>query len=401
MNRIKPMFFWLLTATLLNTGCSGDDNLIFGPQQKTTYSGQFLDSAVANLDYNSPTQSGTTDAKGRFNYLEGELIAFAVGNVALGTAAGQAIVTPINLIPDSNSTTPEVQNITRFLLALDQDDDPRNGIAISPAVKSAAENWPSVDFSASDFDSKITAIVSEAGSIDGKIATLPNSSKAREHLEKSIYCAYSGGYTGVFSGSSSRGEWMLIIDSEVGEIAGVGSDSSGATFRLVKGKLSADSASSFRSEFHADTTTAQPTPEWTGNVSPSGDIAGSGNAFLPDESISLTGSRKSLTLPEETNGDIYRGTIQMKDGSSDTSKLVEVGLVRLLINDNTLSGKGYLYAENTEFDIPATPLLSGEGFNFSAAGKEFIGRLTGNSIIMGVKDLSTENIGGGNACKTS
>ena len=397
MNQNNQSLFWLAIASIFIAGCDGNDVPTFGPEQKKIYSGQFLDSAVANLDYSSATQAGTTDAKGIFSYQEDESVTFAVGNITLGTAAGQAIITPVDLIPNSSSSTAEVQNISRFLLALDQDDDPRNGITISPAVRSAAGSWTSVDFSATDFDSQIAAILAEAGSVDGRTVEMPSSTEAKEHLEKSIFCAYGGGFIGIFSGSSSQGEWMLVVDDD-GNIAGVGSDNSGTDFRL-NGELNADSSSSFWADFYPDNAT-QPTARWEGNIYSSGSITGSWNNNSQGEILSLAGNRKLLALPNETKGDIYKGTIQLSNGTvNDAFNVNDVGIIVLAVDNNTVSGKGYLYSDNTEFVVPNTTLAA-DNFGFEAVGKEFLGRIEEGGIILGLTDLATGKVGGGTACKT-
>lgn len=348
MNQNKQILFWLVTATVINTGCDGNDVPIFGEQQEEIYSGQFLDSAVANLDYKSSTRSGTTDTKGLFSYQNGESVTFSVGKVILGETAAQKIVTPVNLVSDSDTSTPEVQNITRFLLALDQDNDSRNGITISTAVKTAANSWSQIDFATADFDSQVANIITETGNADNRTATLPDANEAREHLEKSILCAYSGGYTGTFSGSSSQGEWMLVIDDD-GNIYGVGSDSNNIKFKLKRGKLDTNSSSSFWADFQPENMT-QTTAKWEGNVSSEGDITGSWNNTDSGETINLKGSRKILTLPANTKGKIYRGTIQSGEKTANnTFDIIDTGIIILAIDDNTITGKGYLYYENIEF----------------------------------------------------
>ncbi len=395
----KTLFPWLLAATVLNAGCSGDDLPVFDQQQKTA-TGQFLDSAVANLDYRTPTLSGETDSRGQFGYLEGESVTFAIGNVTLGTAPGQPTITPMSLVPNGSSATPAVQNISRLLLALDEDGDAGNGITLSAGIKSAAQQWPPVDFFSEEFDNAVAAILAEAGSIDGRSAALPAATKAKEHLEKSFYCAYSGGYSGTFTGPSRQGQWTFVVDDE-GNIAGVGNSAGDTPFSL-SGKLNADAAGTFTSKLSADTA-MQPAPEWSGELSPSGTITGSGTFGSTEENINLTGSRKTVPLPAGTGGDIYRGTLQLgAETAGGDFELTGVGVMSIAINNNKLSGKVYLFSEDRVFDIPAdTALLEGNGFTFETAGKLFIGRLQGDSIIMGLNDLLTTNIaGGGTACKT-
>jgi len=46
--------------------------------------GIFLDSPVQGLEYQTRTQSGITNEKGEFNYLEGETVTFLVGGFGAG-----------------------------------------------------------------------------------------------------------------------------------------------------------------------------------------------------------------------------------------------------------------------------------------------------------------------------
>ena len=66
--------------------------------------------------------SGITDGAGTFMYHEGESITFLVGDIMLGSAPGNFIMTPIDLVPGAvDETHPTVTNICRLLQSLDQD----------------------------------------------------------------------------------------------------------------------------------------------------------------------------------------------------------------------------------------------------------------------------------------
>ena len=99
------------------------------------HTGMFLDSAVDGLYYETPTQSGVTDMNGTFTYMDGEMVRFHVGDVLLGEAPAEAIMTPVDLVPGATDEThPVVTNICRFLQTLDEDGDPANGIYIPDTV---------------------------------------------------------------------------------------------------------------------------------------------------------------------------------------------------------------------------------------------------------------------------
>jgi hypothetical protein len=97
-----------------------------------------LDSPVSGLKYkaNPSGQNSTTRGGGKFICKEGDTIGFYVGDVALGQTLCKKTVTPIHLVPGAIDETdpiknPIVTNIARFLLSLDNDQEPSNGINIS------------------------------------------------------------------------------------------------------------------------------------------------------------------------------------------------------------------------------------------------------------------------------
>jgi len=381
MNQNNQPFFWLAIIVLIFiAGCDGNDVPIFGSGQ-SEQKGRFLDSAVENLDYSSATRAGTTDFKGQFSYQEGESVTFAVGNITLGTATGQAIITPVNLVPGGDTSTPEVQNITRFLLALDQDDDPRNGITVSPAVRSAAESWSAVDFSASDFAAQVNGIITEAGSIDGRTITLPDAEEAEEHLENTLFCAYGGAYSGTYSGTSGNsGEWMASVAPEDGAIRGFLNDSSGADFLLI-GQINVSSPSTFMAEAIPGNTINR----WQGTISSSGTVtADSGN---------VQGRKKTIELPADTRGDIYKGVLTK--GNRDI--ITNIYAIAFAIDGENITGKAYSMLDKTYIDT-RPELVNGNKILFYLNDIQLFGGNinTGNHISIA---NGQENIYG-TACRT-
>ena len=89
-------------------------------------------------------KTGTTGSAGEFQYLAGDTVQFAVGNIALGSVSGQETVTPkviadatVNL-PAGVSSTDVAQNLAVFLQSFDSDGNPDNGITIAADVGIAA-----------------------------------------------------------------------------------------------------------------------------------------------------------------------------------------------------------------------------------------------------------------------
>jgi len=132
----------------------------------TASTGVFVDSTVAGLHYETPTFSGTTNSAGEYDFLPGETVTFSIGGIVLGSAAAGPVVTPLTLVSGATDPTdPVVTNIVRFLLTLDDDGNPDNGISISATTTAAAAGL-SVDFTIAD-------LTTDAGVIT-LLATLPS-----------------------------------------------------------------------------------------------------------------------------------------------------------------------------------------------------------------------------------
>jgi hypothetical protein len=127
------------------------------------------------------------------------------------------VITPVDLVPSGSTTSLTVQNLTRFLMMLDSDGNPSNGITISPAVQTAASGWTTPDFTQSEtaFNSAVTPIVTALG------ATLPTAATARTHVEATLRCARSGGFKGTYGGGDT-GRFGVLVDAASGNVDGVG-----------------------------------------------------------------------------------------------------------------------------------------------------------------------------------
>ncbi len=146
MLKIKLLLVSLFALAL--TACGGGSS-------STASVGTFADAGlVSGLQYQTATQSGVTDADGRFNYLPGETITFKVGNIVLGQAiAGPALNTfslvgiapPLTSLGVMNKTPngklfQKAINISVFLQTLDNDANTQNGIAIPTQAIELATN---------------------------------------------------------------------------------------------------------------------------------------------------------------------------------------------------------------------------------------------------------------------
>lgn len=131
-------------VALFCVGCSGGGSgsgsgIDSSVSSASVIEGVFVDSPVQGLDYMTETHSGITDEAGRFACFEGEMISFMIGDVMLGQAIAEEIMTPMDFLDESEMpydvTHPMITNMGRFLQSLDSDGDPENGITIAPEVR--------------------------------------------------------------------------------------------------------------------------------------------------------------------------------------------------------------------------------------------------------------------------
>jgi len=108
----------------------------------TGITAQFIDAPVQGLDYETSSGlSGVTDANGNFNYNLGDTVTFKIGDIVVGTVqipVMEKYVTPTDLVTDNSPNGVDlnkVRQIVAFLIALDKDKNPDNGIQIDENLK--------------------------------------------------------------------------------------------------------------------------------------------------------------------------------------------------------------------------------------------------------------------------
>ncbi len=176
------------------------------PPTGTPMTGFFRGATVIGLGYDSGAQTGVTDSNGQFAYESGHGIAFHVGGVVLGTASmAKPLLTPVDLVANGTGSSEPVLNRVRFLMMLDQDGDPRNGIQISSAVTAAAASWAPVDFNTTDLPAALGAVIQQARTADGGSHALPDAASAQAFLRAAYACAYSGDYQGTYTADATPG----------------------------------------------------------------------------------------------------------------------------------------------------------------------------------------------------
>ena len=363
---------------LVSCGGGGSDDDDGGTTIET---GKFLDGAVQGMSFKSGGQSGVTDESGTFTYEVGQAVTFSIGAVTIGQATGQEIVTPMNLVSGGSSTNVAVQNITRFLMMLDNDEYLINGINISQAVNDVATNWSTVDFTTSDLVSELSSILQDVSDADNRTATLPDAATAKSHLESTVFGAYSGGFTGTYSGSSN-GTWAVVIDALTGKITGIGYDNTEYYDFAANGQLNVNESNSFA------VGVADSTATWNGIVSSSGAFSGTWEDVPREESGNFSGSRVILSLPDGATGTVYTGTFTGTD----------VGVFTIAIDENgEIVGTGYSGTDDENFFI--TGNLAGDviAIGNTSTGTSFTGTFVSDGTFSGT--WSGDGFGSFSGCK--
>lgn len=156
---MKNLFkFSIVTASVaLMVACGGGNGNPSTAANPLT--GFFIDSPVQGLTYTTATQSGTTSADGGFKYLAGEAVTLKLYGLTISSPLGYTYLTPFDL-SDSSADPNYSINLIRFLLAVDEDSNPSNGIKL-PSFNGTLDinfNQSIRDFEA-DSDGKISSFL--------------------------------------------------------------------------------------------------------------------------------------------------------------------------------------------------------------------------------------------------
>ena len=368
-----------LALTACGSSDSGDSSGV------TTASGQFKDSNTTGISYVSGGQSGVTDTDGGFTYEVGQTTTFSIGGVTLGTTDGKSVITPIDLISGGTSSSAEVQNIVRFLMMLDDNGNPSDGINISSAVQNIASSWSPVSFSTTDLPTDLIDIISDAVSADNGIHALPSASAAQSHLESTLLCSYSGAYKGTFSGDDS-GTFGFLVDAINGGVSGIAYSVPDDEYITLSGTeaISYDQNSTFVS---GNTNTGS---TFNGQFSSVNDVSGSWQNSTEPSSGSFSGERVGGVLSATHR---FTGTI-----SGDS-----IGLVSLDVDaSNNITGVTYNVPDDTMSTLSGS--VSGTTLTaVTSAGTTVTGTLnTSTGTLSGTWNHPTEGESGifsGSGCK--
>ena len=356
--RVVLSFFLVLFFVV---GCGGGGgNETPGDRQPTarTMVGQFKDSNAAGVSYVSGGQTGVTNSQGRFTYEEGKTVAFSVGNVPLGETEGKPLITPVDLVEQGSSRSGPVVSTARFLQGLDQDADPSNGITISQDVQMRAQDW-TLDINSDDFDQQLESIKSDLEEEYESFSGFPDETTARNHLESTLRCSYSGAYVGTYGGTD-QGNFGILVDASNGSASGIAYSTQYDEYITLTGtrSISYDQNAAF-----ASGDTDQGT-EFSGQFTSVNTVQGRwGHPLDPSVGGSFSGER--------IGGDqdaVYRAT-----GTWQTDSLDEYGVFTFDIDD---SGRITGFAYNIAYAISGNLNGSLSGTNISATTSDGV-RVTG------------------------
>ena len=90
---------------------------------------------VLALSACASASSGTTDAKGTFTYEAGSPVRFLAGELLLGTAAGDDVLSPYQMVASAKCDDDALKKLVGVLEALDTDADATNGITVPASAK--------------------------------------------------------------------------------------------------------------------------------------------------------------------------------------------------------------------------------------------------------------------------
>lgn len=169
---------------------------------------------IRGLRYQTPTSTGVTNARGEFEYREGEAVTFLVGGLVLGTVEGAPRVNLAQLVNRvagkiDRLHDPLVTNLARFVQTLDQNGDVETGVTIAPVVheiiepmvlnfaQPAADNLEAADaidatvVGTFDRDPNVTALLQKLNAASGAFTgnmprRLRNAAAARNELRRNI-----------------------------------------------------------------------------------------------------------------------------------------------------------------------------------------------------------------------
>lgn len=188
---MKAQRKWLFVLALALVGCENSGSDPSAPIDVDEGVGQFIDSAVGGLEYQSGSIRGLTSADGSFRFEQGANIRFFIGDIILGEGLPADVMSPLDIVGVTSVVTDDhVLNIARFLQTLDTDNDPTNGISISVFMQTQAVG-NTIDFNVTGAEfaanGNVQTIIAElTASNDDGPQSLVSAQDAEAHLRDSL-----------------------------------------------------------------------------------------------------------------------------------------------------------------------------------------------------------------------
>lgn len=343
-NSMKILALSVVTSALF-VGCGSNDSNNTPQTPPPALTGTFVDAPVAGLAYKTATQSGFTDANGKFKYKAGEDVEFKLGNLFLGKGKAGALLTPYT-VSENNTTA------TNIALVLQNFDTSRNnaGVLDLSSLKDANLSDVNLSVSVAQMETKINnlfsdprfatkysgVVVLDATHVKSAMDTSikDNSTKhdkkfTQAYLDKTVFYKSSGEYPEYknqykdgkiyFAGDESNGSWddsftnasstYTIVN---GNINAVFSDGVKVTIKII------DITDSSITVEETDATMATRTSIWYTSKEAAAE------AFSPKISL----DNKKFTEDYLKNTPFY----EVHTDNSDPDNSQEVGYTWILVN---------------------------------------------------------------------
>ena len=391
---LRPSFIrsWAAVAVLALTltGCSSSDlgdaeeaaSASGGRQLSFAFDGRgfFRAGNVAGLEFVAGTRAGITDATGAFICDEGERISFSIGAVTLGDTACASVAHAAALTASRSPTDPAALNIMRFLMMLDQDENPNNGIAISESVRVAADSWSQIDFSAEDFENELLQVISDIASIEGRIASVPDDVAAFVLLDAGLSCAYSGVFFNRFHGDSGDVPISLSLrifggfagNENVGELVMIRQDPFLPLYLESTGTVTLDTFSSVDSvDFSAEFITSDT-------------LMGSWQNAQTVQAVDRMGSFDAIRLGGTSGEYRFVGNVERENTLEPGRQLLS--RFELALSGDTLSGQAFDLLLGVTFPITGRRIAGSNDFEIEVSQ-------LGSATVMLVPDVDGEPVG--------
>ncbi len=192
------MFLFLLSCSDGGGSDGSGNNTVQAPPTSApaptpTLTGVFIDAPVAGLSFSTDSTTGVTNQDGEFSYQQNEIVRFEFGGLLLGSATGQSVLTPLDLLSEQQLLQAELMS---FLQSLDADNDHSNGIELSSFSEEQLRQYiaeqPALDtfeeiFNRSDYNSLAGRLTNRSEWIDSSTALSNFEAEIDPLVEQGLY----------------------------------------------------------------------------------------------------------------------------------------------------------------------------------------------------------------------